>query len=227
MNTREAFLNFARDKHYEFSSLRRAKFSTLALLYELHLSTTEKFSYNCNTCRQQCDTCYHCAVCEDFDLCEKCYNIQPKHGHEMKRTVASIVEDYDQAFSNSNGISIASSQLQRQQRMQHCIEKLLHSVNCRNAQCVNISCFRYKRVVQHTKECQGKNPQCNVCKQVIYLCWYHAKNCMDRNCQVPFCMNLKTKIQKHTPTSLQIDRRDMQDMIKQETNAMQSQPEDK
>ena len=36
MDGRDAFLTLAREKHYEFSSLRRAKFSTMALLYDLH-----------------------------------------------------------------------------------------------------------------------------------------------------------------------------------------------
>jgi E1A/CREB-binding protein len=227
MDTRDAFLNFARDKHYEFSSLRRAQFSTMALLYELHTSTTDKFTYNCNTCRQQCEIRYHCTVCEDFDLCEKCYNIEPKHEHKMERSVPSIVEDCDQNSSNPNGKSMASSQLQRQQSMQRCIEALLHAVNCRNANCVNRSCFRYKRVIQHTKECKGKNSQCNVCKQVIFLCWYHAKSCMDQHCQVPFCTNLKTKIQKQRATSLQTDRRRMQAMMQQRTSTIQSQSQGK
>ncbi len=225
MDTRDAFLNFARDKHYEFSSLRRARFSTMALLYELHTSTTDKFTYNCNTCRQQCEIRYHCTVCEDFDLCEKCYNIEPKHEHKMERSVPSIVEDCVQNSSNPNGKSLASSQLQRQQSMQRCIEALLHAVNCRNANCVNRSCFRYKRVIQHTKECKGKNNQCNVCKQVIFLCWYHAKSCNEQNCQVPFCTNLKTKIQKQRATSLQTDRRRMQAMMQQRTSSIPQQPQ--
>ena len=223
MDTRDAFLNFARDKHYEFSSLRRAKFSTMALLYELHTSTTDKFTYNCNTCRQQCEIRFHCTVCEDFDLCEKCYNIEPKHEHRMERSVPAIVEDCDQNSSNPNGKSMASSQLQRQQSMQRCIEALLHAVNCRNANCMNRSCFRYKRVIQHTKECKGKNSQCNVCKQVIFLCWYHAKSCNDQHCQVPFCTNLKSKIQKQRATSLQTDRRRMQAMMLHRTSTMQQQ----
>jgi len=184
----------------------------------LMTSTTDKFTYNCNTCRQQCEIRYHCTVCEDFDLCEKCYNIEPKHEHRMERSVPSLVDD-----SDPNGKSMASSQLQRQQSMQRCIEALLHAVNCRNANCVNRSCFRYKRVIQHTKECKGKNSQCNVCKQVIFLCWYHAKSCMEQNCQVPFCTNLKTKIQKQRATSLQTDRRRMQAMMQQRTNTMQTQ----
>jgi len=220
MDTRDAFLNFAREKHYEFSSLRRAKFSTMALLYELHTSTTDKLTYTCNMCRQPCDVRFHCTVCEDYDLCEKCSNIEPKHEHKMERRVnSSIVEDCDQNSSNSNGKSLGSSQLQRQQSMQRCIEALLHAVNCRNANCVNRSCYRYKRVIQHTKECKGKNSQCNVCKQVIFLCWYHAKSCLDQHCQVPFCTNLKTKIQKQRATSSQTDRRRMQAMMLQRTSS--------
>lgn len=38
MDGRDAFLTLAREKHYEFSSLRRAKFSSVALLFELHNS---------------------------------------------------------------------------------------------------------------------------------------------------------------------------------------------
>ncbi|CAF4697851.1 unnamed protein product [Rotaria sp. Silwood1] len=188
MDTRNAFLYFAHDRHHEFLSLRRAKFSTMALLYELHISTKDKFKSNCNTCRQHCDILNHCTICEDFNLCETCYNIEPTHEHRMKRSVPSIV-----------------SQSQRQRSMQHCIEALSHSGNCRNSTCDKCNCFRYKRIIQHTKECIGPNNQCNVCKQFIFVCWYHAKICMDQHCQVPFCINLKSKIQKQRATSLQID----------------------
>ncbi|CAF0841592.1 unnamed protein product [Rotaria sordida] len=57
----------------------------MAILYELHTLTTDKCIYNCNTCRQQCDIRYHCTVCEDFDLCEKCYNIESNHEHKMDK----------------------------------------------------------------------------------------------------------------------------------------------
>ena len=36
MDGRDAFLTTAREKHLEFSSLRRCKFSSMVLLYELH-----------------------------------------------------------------------------------------------------------------------------------------------------------------------------------------------
>jgi hypothetical protein len=46
---------------------------------------------------------------------------------------------------------------------------------------------------------------------------------MELNCQVPFCTNLKTKIQKQRATSLQTDRRRMQAMMQQRTTTMQTQ----
>jgi hypothetical protein len=46
---------------------------------------------------------------------------------------------------------------------------------------------------------------------------------MEQNCQVPFCTNLKTKIQKQRATSLQTDRRRMQAMMQQRTSSMQTQ----
>lgn len=51
MDGRDAFLTLAREKHYEFSSLRRAKYSTMSMLYELHNQSQDKFVYTCNNCR--------------------------------------------------------------------------------------------------------------------------------------------------------------------------------
>lgn len=74
MDGRDAFLTMAREKHYEFSSLRRAKFSTMAMLYELHNQGQDKFVYTCNSCRANVETRYHCMTCDDFDLCIQCYD---------------------------------------------------------------------------------------------------------------------------------------------------------
>ncbi|CAF1038610.1 unnamed protein product, partial [Didymodactylos carnosus] len=210
MDTRDSFLNFARDKHHEFSTLRRAKFSTMAILYELHSSTTDKFTYNCDQCRQPCDARYHCTVCEDYDLCLKCYQTV-KHEHKMDRS-DDVNHNEEQNNGKSDGSgdkSPANTQLQRHQTMQRCIEAILHAVNCRNANCINRSCLRYKRIIQHTKDCKIKSAPCTACKHIIFVCWYHAKSCNEQNCQVPFCTNLKAKIQKQRATNHQMDRRRM------------------
>ena len=64
MDGRDAFLAIAREKHYEFSSLRRAQFSTMAMLYELHNQGKDHFVYTCNHCKAHVETRYHCSVCE-------------------------------------------------------------------------------------------------------------------------------------------------------------------
>lgn len=66
MDGRDAFLTLAREKHYEFSSLRRAKFSTMAMLVELHNNGADRFVYSCNICKRHVETRYHCNECEVY-----------------------------------------------------------------------------------------------------------------------------------------------------------------
>lgn len=64
MDGRDAFLTMARERHYEFSSFRRAKFSSMAMLYELHTQSQDKFVYTCNNCKKNVETRYHCSTCD-------------------------------------------------------------------------------------------------------------------------------------------------------------------
>lgn len=64
MDGRDAFLTMARERHWEFSSLRRARYSTMAMLYELHNQSSDKFVYNCNSCHMDVETRYHCRECD-------------------------------------------------------------------------------------------------------------------------------------------------------------------
>ena len=92
MDGRDPFLTKARDEHWEFSSLRRTKYSTMSLLYKLHNPDT-KFTaeeYTCNECQTTCTTRYHCKECKDYDLCTKCYQAQQanpntKHKHPLEK----------------------------------------------------------------------------------------------------------------------------------------------
>ncbi|CAF1196571.1 unnamed protein product [Didymodactylos carnosus] len=197
MDTRDTFLNFAREKQWEFSSLRRAKFSTMVLLHELHSSTSVKYTYICAHCSQQCDDQYRSEM-YNFDLCEKCYS-QVKHEHEMARIVHPSlinVKNDENNVNNSSPKSLICPTVQRQQSMQHYIETLLHAANCQNFSCSYCGCLLFKRVIRHTKECNEKKRQCNICKQALLLFYYHAKICEEQNCQVPFCEKVKIKIRK-------------------------------
>lgn len=191
MDGRDAFLTMARERHYEFSSLRRAKFSSMSMLYELHNQGQDKFVYTCNNCKGHVETRYHCTVCDDFDLCIQCYE---KDGHPHKMEKLGL--DLDDGSSPADQKQ-ANPQEARKLSIQRCIQSLVHACQCRDANCRLPSCQRMKRVVTHTKVCKRKtNGGCPICKQLIALCCYHAKHCLEGKCPVPFCSNIKYKMKQ-------------------------------
>ncbi|CAF3707592.1 unnamed protein product [Rotaria sp. Silwood1] len=200
MESRDAFLSFARDKHCEFSSLRRAKYSTMASLIELHSSTADKISYTCNSCRQLCDIRYHCTVCDDYDLCSKCYTTV-KHEHRMERT-----DDTNETPTSSD--TPLNIQQQKQITMQRMLDAIRHAVQCRNANCIYKNCAPCQRLLQHAKECtKASRNQCQLCNKLLSPIWFHAKTCNDQNCPLPYCTSFKHKLQRQRAATMQADRR--------------------
>ncbi|XP_074865897.1 histone acetyltransferase p300 isoform X5 [Carettochelys insculpta] len=212
MDGRDAFLTLARDKHLEFSSLRRAQWSTMCMLVELHTQSQDRFVYTCNECKHHVETRWHCTVCEDYDLCITCYNTK-NHDHKMEKLGLGLDDE-------SNSQQTATTQSpgdSRRLSIQRCIQSLVHACQCRNANCSLPSCQKMKRVVQHTKGCKRKtNGGCPICKQLIALCCYHAKHCQENKCPVPFCLNIKHKLRQqqlqHRLQQAQMLRRRMASM---------------
>ncbi|KAI0986114.1 hypothetical protein GJ496_007518 [Pomphorhynchus laevis] len=212
MDGRDAFLNFARERHLEFSSLRRAKYSTMAFLYEIHQQGSDRFVYTCNKCKSHVEVRYHCTICEDYDLCGVCHQ-SVTHEHPMERLAVAI--DITSVAASKLGSSAdsaiqASPQQTRQQSIERCIESLLHAVNCRNANCSSHpGCQKMKLVIQHIKQCTNKTSSCQICRQIKMLCHHHARVCTDPNCSFPFCTGLKQKMQKQRALNSQLERRRM------------------
>ncbi|KAK2820870.1 hypothetical protein Q5P01_023829 [Channa striata] len=212
MDGRDAFLTLARDKHLEFSSLRRSKWSSMCMLVELHNQSQDRFVYTCNECKHHVETRFHCTVCEDYDLCITCYNTKG-HEHKMEKLGLGL----DDESSNQTAATTQSPGDSRRLSIQRCIQSLVHACQCRNANCSLPSCQKMKRVVQHTKGCKRKtNGGCPICKQLIALCCYHAKHCQENKCPVPFCLNIKHKLRQqqlqHRLQQAQMLRRRMASM---------------
>eukprot|EP01031_Cornospumella_fuschlensis_P045609 gene45609-55819_t len=73
MDSRYTFLETCQYRHYQFDTLRRAKYSSLMILYFLH-------NPNDRTCRPTCKMCqgaiqhmrWHCDQCPEYDVCHSC-----------------------------------------------------------------------------------------------------------------------------------------------------------
>ncbi|GIX96282.1 histone lysine acetyltransferase CREBBP [Caerostris extrusa] len=202
MDGRDTFLTMAREKHYEFSSLRRTKYSTMAMLYQLHNQGQDQFVYTCNNCKTNVETRYHCTVCDDFDLCVKCFN-KDGHHHKMQKLGFELGDD-----SSTGDQKQVNPQESRRLAIQRCIQSLEHACQCRDANCRLPSCQKMKRIVSHAKSCSKKGTNgCAICKQLIALNYYHAKSCQEAKCPVPFCVNIKYKFKQQRQQAAQILKR--------------------
>jgi len=184
MDGRDTFLTQARENHYEFSSLRRAVYSTMCLTYDLHVQSQD-FMYTCNQCKANVETRYHCAECEDFDLCKNCYQ---QVGHKHKMDLIGLGIDMGSPNTGRNGDP-------RNESVKRVIASLKHASQCKNANCHSIQCKQMKKVLHHAKSCRKslQASTCNVCRRLIVLCIYHAKHCEESKCVVPFCNNFRMK----------------------------------
>jgi E1A/CREB-binding protein len=154
---------------------------------------------------------YHCTVCEDFDQCAKCHETR---GHEHRMELLTGGEAPSAEGKAKAAAADAKSSGGQQKPPKPYIELYLntfmHAVNCRNANCTFAKCMQFKRVVQHSKQCQKfKNSQCEFCRQLIALCIYHAKSCKDDMCQVPLCSSIKIKLKQQKALNHQAERRRM------------------
>ena len=85
---------------------------------------------------------------------------------------------------------------ERKLKIQRGIRSLVHATHCREPTCQLASCAKMKRVVEHTNTCRRNAGGCRICQELIHLCCYHAKCCLERKCVVPFCRHIKLKLRQ-------------------------------
>jgi E1A/CREB-binding protein len=143
-------------------------------------------AYTCNNCNNT-NACWHCPTYDDFDLCASCYNTVT-HQHKLEK-ISTIIDVSDSKNAESANTGNES--------MQRCIQSLIHALQCKNANCRRNTCHKMKKVIAHNKQCKKRQQvNCPVCKHYISLCNYHAKYCNQQSCPVPFCSNIRQKLQE-------------------------------
>jgi E1A/CREB-binding protein len=147
-DTRQAFLNLCQGNHYQFDQLRRAKHTSMMVLYLMHNPDAPKFLPNCNVChkdilvggRYRCETC-------DMEFCADCYSQQGNriHAHPLRHISGS-------GSSSSEHKLTEQERRDRQRNLLLHVELLVHATDCadpstctvKNCAKMKVRCFRWR-----------------------------------------------------------------------------------
>lgn len=85
-DTRHGFLRMCQGNNYQADTLRRAKHSSMMVLWHLHNPSIPAYAHTCNVCEADigCNTRWHCETCYDFDVCVECA-ASVEHQHALVR----------------------------------------------------------------------------------------------------------------------------------------------
>ncbi|TDH72718.1 hypothetical protein CCR75_002517 [Bremia lactucae] len=83
-DTREAFLLYCQNNHCQFDQIRRAKHSSMMVLYHLFNQGTTGFTFSCSSCKTTLlqGNRWNCSICPVFNLCDVCHG-KTKHEHQL------------------------------------------------------------------------------------------------------------------------------------------------
>jgi E1A/CREB-binding protein len=192
LNNRQAFLNLCQGNHYQFDMLRRAKHSSMMVLWHLHNRDAPKFVQQCATCSREILAGYrfHCATCADFDQCHDCVQNPkiPRHPHPLKPMPVGSGQQQELT---------AAQRKERQRSIQLHMTLLLHAATCNSSKCPSANCTKMKGLLKHGAQCQIKaSGGCNVCKRIWALLQIHARQCKASKCPVPNCMAIRERFRQ-------------------------------
>jgi E1A/CREB-binding protein len=207
LNNRQAFLNLCQGNHYQFDQLRRAKHTSMMVLWHLHNRDAPKFVQQCATCSREILQGYrfHCQICADFDQCQECISNPnvPRHPHQLRAVpVAGQQTELTPEQRRDRQRSIALH-----------MTLLLHASTCTSAQCPSANCTKMKGLLKHGAQCTIKaGGGCNVCKRIWALLQIHARQCKNATCPVPHCLAIRERFRQLKQQQQAMDDRRRQEM---------------
>jgi hypothetical protein len=201
-DNRLAFLNLCTGNHYQYDQLRRAKHSSMMVLYHLHNPDAPKFVPQCAICHKEILSGYRhtCQTCE-VDYCNKCVSIHgPRVHHHPLRPVAV-----------AGGAPVQLTEEQRKERARSIklhMELLTHAAECVSPTCPFKNCKKMKDFLRHESACKvGAVRGCRLCTRINGLLNMHARSCKNDECVVPKCKELKEQARKMSLRQNQMDDR--------------------
>merc|ERR1711998_388165 len=172
--TRQDVLQLCQGNHYQFDQLRRAKHTSMMILYHLHNPDAPKFVPSCTLCTKDILSGYrhHCETCE-IDICHQCYTTRgtPNQLHQHPLRAVSVV-------SGQPTQQLTEEQKkEREKSIQMHLHLLNHASSC-NSQCKSKNCARMRDFLRHDQTCKnGTKGGCPLCKKMHNLFTLHARSC--------------------------------------------------
>lgn len=184
-DNRQAFLSLCQGNQYQYDTLRRAKHSSMMILYHLHNPNAPAFVSSCAVCHVELEAGqgWKCNICPDYDVCTGCHSSkEAKHPHKLvARTIPA-----DQNAAN------ADDRKQRILQLRMMLVVLVHCAKCSDASCQFAKCKNMKDLFRHGNTCQKRaGGGCPLCKRMWYLLSTHARSCKESVCPVPRCKDLR------------------------------------
>ncbi|KAJ8751197.1 hypothetical protein K2173_016378 [Erythroxylum novogranatense] len=209
-DTRQAFLSLCQGNHYQYDTLRRAKHSSMMVLYHLHNPTAPAFVTTCNVCHLDIETGqgWRCEVCPDYDVCNTCYQKDGGIDHPHKLTNHPSMGDRD--AQNKEARQLRVLQLRKM------LDLLVHASQCRSPHCQYPNCRKVKGLFRHGIHCKTRAAGgCVLCKKMWYLLQLHARACKESECHVPRCRDLKDHLRRLQQQSDSRRRAAVMEMMRQ------------
>lgn len=211
--SRQQFLNYCQTNHFQFDELRRAKHTTMMMLFQLHNPNAPKFLQQCGACYREIThgTRYHCNDCSNFDLCEQCY--EPVTTGKWAQKDSRFAHDSSHTFTPIDAEAAVDEQRNREERSRTIkahMELLTHAATCEGPPaCTLNNCQRMKKLFEHVRTCDvTPKKSCKICTRVLTLLSVHARMCTVRGaCPLPFCDRIREKIRRRKKQQQRMDDR--------------------
>ncbi|KAG0464358.1 hypothetical protein HPP92_020427 [Vanilla planifolia] len=216
-DTRQAFLSLCQGNHYQYDTLRRAKHSSMMVLYHLHNPTAPAFVTTCNVCYHDIETGqgWRCEICPEFDVCNTCYQRDGGIDHQHKLTNKPSNADRDAQSQEARQIRVI--------QLRKMLDLLVHASQCRFPHCQYPNCRKVKGLFRHGIQCKTRvSGGCVLCKKMWYLLQLHARACKESECHVPRCRDLKEHLKRLQQQSESRRRAAVMEMMRQRAAELQA-----
>ncbi|OAY69212.1 Histone acetyltransferase HAC1 [Ananas comosus] len=216
-DTRHAFLSLCQGNHYQYDTLRRAKHSSMMVLYHLHNPTAPAFVTTCRMCHHDIEAgqSWHCETCPDFDVCSTCYQNEGSVDHPHRLT--------NQLSMSDRNAQNKEARQQRVLQLRTMLDLLVHASQCRYPHCQYPNCRKVKKLFRHGMQCRLRaSGGCNLCKRMWYLLQLHARACRELECTVPRCKDLKEHFRRSQKQSESRRRAAVMEMMRQRATEVAS-----